>query len=920
VEAARDGAGVLALVSGEAGIGKSVLVREAVRHARAIGADVVTVGCDVVESTGAYSAWGRALAALLRLDSPGTGLAGEGRLQEALTQAGLQAGFAPLVASLLGLEPADSDATREMTGTTRADNLLAVLVRLVLHAATRAREAGRPLIVVLEDVHWLDPSSWELIALLTRHHHEEAPAMLLSMRSEAAPTWPDWQDALPPGRTERVTLAPLTQAGTAEFTRRILHAGSLTRQLTQMVWERTHGNPFFCEQLVSALAESAIVGVEGGVASLRVRNPEQAETLVPRSVAAVLTTRLDRLPAPVQLTLKTASVIGAHFSLALLLAVHPQHPDRETLLAHLADATDMGLLTRTGEDPQTGHFRHAITCDVSYDLLLASQRRELHREIAEHLAESDESPASQAALFYHWRRADDEAKALQYVDHAGAEAMREGRYHTVAELYGYALERLADRSGRSLPATAPGKPPREALWSGHLGKAQVALGLHEAARSNLESCLEALGEDVPAGLPALAVGIARESGRQFLHRLAPSRWTGRDAARSEHLKLAADTYEQLGYVHYSAGQTTHGLHAALRILNLAELAGLPDRMAGSYAVMSLTASVVGLRRLASLYDRRAMSLARQTDDALTQSHVGWVTGLRAAGEANWSLAAMRLEAALKMAEVARDRHQALNSLQALAWPAWARGDTRKMAELAEAQLAIARESNNRLWETWALNGQSETLVMLGDHDAAIRNCQRCLEILSEESDRAEEIRALGLLGVSLLRRSRSEEALATARRSLDLLRGIEMTNFSMFEGIAGTSEVLAHHVEQLQERAGSVPTSARRQWKRSVDALSRFSRTFPIGRPRLHAMRARFAALDGSTRDAVREFDRALRAADDFAMPHEKGLALLAAARSGALDLESRRRRVDEAIGLLQGGEALRSARELQSRLTRTSA
>jgi class 3 adenylate cyclase/tetratricopeptide (TPR) repeat protein len=912
----RDGACAFALVSGEAGIGKTSLVRDVLHQARSADVDVFAVSCPATESSGTYAAFGRLLVALLRLEGGLDPSTRGARLLRALEQAGVPEHLAPLAAPLLGIDLDDNDATREMTGATRADNLLALLSRLLLDAAARARKAGRPLLLVFEDAHWLDPSSWELVALLGRREDDSPPAMLLTVRSEATPTWPDWQDALPASRTERLHLAPLGQAETAEYSRRLLHADSLTPQLALLLWDRTRGNPFFCEQLVSALAETAIVRVEAGVASLRVRDAGEAESLVPRSVAAVVTSRLDRLPAPVQLTLKTASVIGTPFPLRLLLAVHPMQPDEETLRAHLADASEMGLLEAPRADGEERRFRHAITCAVAYNLLLGSQRRQLHRQVAEHLERSDDAPAAQAALFYHWRRSGDEAQALRHVDQAGSQAMREGRYHAVVELYGYALEILGRCESVDLPETTDRGFSREALWSGHLGKARIALGLHEEARADLEFCLESLGERVPSGGFALATATAREALRQALHRLRGAGVIGLRRDDAARLKLAADSHEQLGYVYYSAGQTTHGLHAALRILNLSELAGLPDRMAASYAVMSLTAAVVGLRRLASLYDRRAMKLARRTDDSLVQSYVGWVTGLRAAGQANWSLASMRLEAARSAAEAAGDRHQTLHCLQALAWPAWARGDTVRMAELAEAQLAIARESNNRLWETWALNGQSEALAMLGDAEGAIRNCRRCLEVLAEESDRAEEIRALGLLAVSLLRRARGEEALATARRGLDLLRGVEMTNFSMFEGIAGIAEVLIDRTEELQARTGNAPSSARRRVRLAIGAMARFARPFAIGRPRLHVLRARLAALDGSVSLAVREFDRALRAADDFAMPHERGLALLAAASSRALDTEARRRHADEACGLLKGDEALRRAKQCRSELT----
>src|SRR4029079_4187283 len=127
--------------------------------------------------------------------------------------------------------------------------------------------------------------------------------------------------------------------------------------------------------------------------------------------------------------------------------------------------------------------------------------------------------------------------------------------------------------------------------------------------------------------------------------------------------------------------------------------------------MSLTTGVIGLPRLAELYDQRAARLARENDDARVQAYVGWGTGFRAAGQGRWDLVAMRVETALRAAQSVGDRRLEIMSLQTLAWPAYVRGDFARAEELSEAQLAIARESNNLLWEVWGRNGLSEAAVM-----------------------------------------------------------------------------------------------------------------------------------------------------------------------------------------------------------------
>lgn len=910
--------GGLYVVDGEAGIGKTALLGQGVAHARASGVEVFWITCRASESAGAYGAWAKALAALLQWDRVRGERDRVDLLRQALVAAGAHEQLMPLLGPVLGIEIEDNQTTREMGGAARRDNLLALLSRLVGHLATRRRELGGTLLLAFEDVHWLDAASWELMRVVSHGLEKSGMGLLLTLRTMVLPDGGTPGAVLEDPLAERLGLGALTALQTQEMARRLLRARSLQPQVAQLVFERTRGNPFFCTQLVLAMSESGLVGVDDGEAMLRVRTPEQVENLIPRTVAAVLTGRLDRLPAPVQLTIKAASVIGAGFHPDLLTVVHPMRHDRETLDAHLASAIELGLIEKDREDVGSVRFCHSLTCDVAYGLLLASQQRQLHREIAEALGSQEESTASQAALFYHWRRSGDEAQALRHVDEAGGEAMRNGNYHAVIEYYGYALGVVAKGGAAKENRPVTGGFRRETQWSAHLGQARVALGLHEAARPELERCLEELGEAVPTTLPAVYAAVGLQAGRQLLHRAYLRRFEGRRSSEAAALSLAAATYEQLGYVYYSAGETIHGLHAALRILNLTELAGRFDLMAQSYGVMSLTMSVIGLRRFASLYDRRAVRLARESDDPFTQAYVGWVTALRAVGEADWGLLAMRIESSLKVSRRLGDLRMTVVALQCAGWGPYIRGDFARAGEIAEEQIVVARETNNRLWESWGLNAASEALSMAGDHEAVIRNCQRSLEILTEESDRVEEIRSLGLTALAKHRSGRADEATNFVRRALERSNKIEMTSFMMYVGLSSMVDVLLCMVEEGQSCGVSPVPTLRRDLKQGLSTFARFASAFPMGRTRLHVFRARAAVLAGAIPLAQREFNHALRSADDHAMPHEKGLALLAAARSSALDATSRRRRAQEAIEILRGGEARsdaeRTLRELGER------
>jgi tetratricopeptide (TPR) repeat protein len=331
--------------------------------------------------------------------------------------------------------------------------------------------------------------------------------------------------------------------------------------------------------------------------------------------------------------------------------------------------------------------------------------------------------------------------------------------------------------------------------------------------------------------------------------------------------------------------------------------------------MSLTAFVIGLRRAAALYDERANRHARQCGDALAEAYVGWVTGIRSAGEAKWNEVMLRVESARRVAAHAGDRRLHIMTLQTLAWPPYVEGRFADAMALGREQLTIAQESNNRLWEAWGLTGMAEAAMMLGDTDAAIDFSQRSLDVLSDESEKVGEIRALGVLAAGRLRRGQRDDAFVLARRVLELISGTDLTDFSMYEGFAGACDVMLSLAEDAERRGDEIPKAIVREAYRAVAAFRQFARTFPLAGPRLHAMRARVAALDGADDVARREFDRAVAAAGDLGMLHEKGLALLASAASDAFDAPSRRQRLALALETLGPSGARRDAEQLLEEL-----
>jgi predicted ATPase len=224
------------------------------------------------------------------------------------------------------------------------------------------------------------------------------------------------------------------------------------------VRERADGNPFFAEELVHMMRDTGLILIEGEECQLRPDAGDVSTWNIPRTVEGTILSRIDRLTAQQQLTLKVASVVGRVFPYRTLYDIHPIEEDRVAIAGHfdVLERLDLTPLERTEPD-RAYIFKHVITHEVSYNLLPYTQRRHLHREAAqwyERTHAHDLSPLY-PLLAYHWRRAAEDrtpdavaaVKAIDYLQHAGDRAARGFLepeavrfYREAIELTGWLLE------------------------------------------------------------------------------------------------------------------------------------------------------------------------------------------------------------------------------------------------------------------------------------------------------------------------------------------------------------------------------------------------------------------------------------------------------------------------------------------------
>jgi len=365
-----EGMGQGALISGEAGIGKSRLVL-ALRDR--LGGDVKWLSC----SGSPYNQGSplRPVVDLLRQAvAAQTGASPLDRLENLLRDPALTEAL-PFFAALLDLKLDERHPPLNLPPERQRERTLEALSAWLLDMAER-----QPLVLLVEDLHWLDPTTLDWLGRLIDQASSAPLFLVLTLRLHvAAVLWG------PRANLTQVTLNPLSDSEAKSLIDHVVGRSSLPATVRQQIAARTDGVPLFIEELTKAMLESSGSG-------------EQQE--LPATLRDSLTARLDRLGAAKEIA-QLASAIGRGFSFELLAAVSGQ--DEATLHRELKQLIQAELIYRKGFGAQTRYlFKHALVQDAAYDSLLKRERQQIHRRIAEALvARFPESGETRPELLAH---------------------------------------------------------------------------------------------------------------------------------------------------------------------------------------------------------------------------------------------------------------------------------------------------------------------------------------------------------------------------------------------------------------------------------------------------------------------------------------------------------------------------------------
>ncbi len=316
----------------------------------------------------------------------------------------------PAMADLVGLSAERSDEFLALPATRRRLLAQSALIEQVLGLASK-----QPILMILEDAHWADPSTLELFELLLEAIADASVMILITSR-------PDDEPRLAPSNVTRLALSRLSRGAVSELIDNVMAKTDAPREVVEEIAARTDGVPLFIEEVTKAVMEAR-------------DDPSRGNGPIPASLHDSLMARLDRLPG-VREVAQIAACIGREFDRKLLLAASSLGD--EVVNDALEKLLEAELIFRRGRaDEDAFVFKHALVRDAAYISLLRSRRQSLHAAIARALEGLDETLPS--LIGYHAAEAGDVGRAVAAFAQAGREAARRSANEEAVSAFNRAL-------------------------------------------------------------------------------------------------------------------------------------------------------------------------------------------------------------------------------------------------------------------------------------------------------------------------------------------------------------------------------------------------------------------------------------------------------------------------------------------------
>ena len=718
----KDGLGQVVLLSGEAGIGKSRLV-QVLKEQVATEPQAWLTPCQCspyYQNTALYPMIDLFERVVLQFDREESPEQKRSKLEGLLVQHGLPlAETVPLFAALLSFPLTADYAPLKISPEQQKQRTLQALLTMLLRIA-----AQQPVLFVMEDLHWVDPTTLEFFSLLVDQGPTARILALLTFRPDFSPPWT--------GRSHltqvMVTRLPRPQA--VEIIRQMTHDKALPSEVVEQIVAKTDGVPLFVEELTKMMLESGLL--QEGAERYELTGP-LPPLAIPATLHDSLMARLDRL-AMVKGLAQLGATLGREFSYELLRAVSPW--DEVTVQRGLHQLVEAEFLYQRGVPPQATYlFKHALIQDTAYQSLLRSTRQQFHQRIVQVLeAQFPEICETQPELLaHHYTEAGVIAHAIPYWQKAGQRAIQRSAH----------AEAIAHFSkGLDLLKILPDSPARARQELGF----QVALG---------PALMVAKGWGAPEVEPVYARARALSQQVEESPELFPILW---GLWRFYFVRTEYQTARALAEQCLSLAQRVHD--TALLLL--------------AHQVLGATAYYLGEVTLGRVYLEQGLALYAPQEHRPLAFRYGLDLGVWCLSYLAWPLwmlgypdqALQRSREALTLAQELSHPVSLAAALFYIAITHHLRRDSDAVQECAEAAIALAREQGFALYLAVGTAMRGWAVSVQGHAEEGMTQLRQGMAALQAMGVKLDSPRFLGMLAEAHASMGQAEEGLRILAEAL----------------------------------------------------------------------------------------------------------------------------------------------------------
>jgi class 3 adenylate cyclase/tetratricopeptide (TPR) repeat protein len=858
------GRGAIRLIIGEGGYGKTRLCVEARRRLGDHGADWVIAHTQSFGRTISYLPFREILRECAGITENATDSGAWEALAAYVRDTMGESGWEtlPYLATMLGLniQPPFNHHVESLD----AESMRSQVFRSVRRTLA-AHALKRPLVLVVDDLHWMDESSLALLGHLLPLC-EQAPLLFWCLSRPGSRATQSLQDIAAAAHLRSfdvVELGPLSTAESQQLTHAVLSVDAATEPLHDLLSFKAEGNPFFIEEVIHALIEDGSVSWDRGRQRWRARrNLEQVS--VPDTVQGLIAARIGRLDDWAREVLRAGAVIGRTFpDLLLRLVLDDDH----RIDACLRQLEDLALVRRVATSADLQYeFRHALIQQQIYDSTLDRHRHDLHRKVAAaiEMLFADRREEFYGILAYHFCQAEEWSAAHDYLVRAGDQA---GRLAADAEALEHYRQALAahQRVFREEERNA------RARFERSMGEALFRRGEHAQARQYLRRALGEMGVELPRPGWPVKTTIVLEALRQAWKMLRPVSIRPNSGNVDTVAKEQVQALRPLCWIDVWSDRSAFlaELLVALRTTQQSR-----DGVAEVQALsgLGLLADFLGSFGIAQRLETRALVLAGTLSDepvavGTAEGALGvhtYVTGRLSESREHYS----RSATAFKFGGDVRGWGASTDGLGTVSWRL---GDPSASIALGQELTRVGEETGDPQVLGWGNATLGDALMRLEDLEPALQYLTCAANLMARVMNRVELADTLGLLAQCHLKLGDVQSAQLVLSEAQEHIRLYDVRGHNVMATLEGLAALGLHSLEHNPSESSRFLVAA----TQACGAVLAHAHSYPIGLPAARRMMGTCKWLSGDRRAAQRFWRRSEAAAVAQGQAFEASLTCL---------------------------------------------